>query len=363
MHKTSASPLALVYVALIVYASLYPFEDWRDQGLAPWAFVFAPLPRYWTGFDVAVNVAGYLPLGALFALGMRRARRSHAVLVPLLLGCALSFTMEALQSYLPMRVASREDLLFNTVGTGLGALMTLLLDRFGVIRRWNRLRERWFVEQSRGGIVLLAIWPMALMFPASVPFGLGHVLVRMQDALALQLSDTPLMAWLPVRDAHMQPLVPGAELVCVALGLMIPCLLGYCVIRSVRRRFLLVLMTVALGVVVTALSSALSWGPNHAWAWLSLPALSGIGIAWVSAMLLLRLPWRASAALLLLGLGIDLSLLNQAPESPYFAQTLSVWEQGRFIRFHGLAQWLGWLWPYFTLLYILPLIGRSDAKN
>jgi hypothetical protein len=31
---------------------------WRDQGIAPWAFLASPLPKYWTGFDVAANVAG-----------------------------------------------------------------------------------------------------------------------------------------------------------------------------------------------------------------------------------------------------------------------------------------------------------------
>lgn len=47
--------------------------------------------------------------------------------------------------------------------------------------------------------------------------------------------------------------------------------------------------------------------------------------------------------MLLLALGIYLSVLNQVPEGAYFAQTLQAWEQGRFIRFNGLAQWLGWL--------------------
>ena len=54
----------------------------------------------------------------------------------------------------------------------------------------------------------------------------------------------------------------------------------------------------------------------------------------------------------------SLSLLNQAPESAYFAQTLATWEQGRFIRFHGLAQWLGWLWPIATLAYVLAALSR-----
>ena len=59
MHKTSAWPLALVYAALIVFASLFPFMGWRAQGIPPWVFLLAPLPPpYWTGFDVAINVVG-----------------------------------------------------------------------------------------------------------------------------------------------------------------------------------------------------------------------------------------------------------------------------------------------------------------
>ena len=72
MHKSAAWPLALLYVGLIVYASLYPFAEWRDQGIAPWTFLAAPLPRYWTGFDVGINMLGYAPLGGLLALGVLR---------------------------------------------------------------------------------------------------------------------------------------------------------------------------------------------------------------------------------------------------------------------------------------------------
>ena len=42
MHKTSAWPLALVYAALIVFASLFPFMGWRAQGIPPWVFLVAP---------------------------------------------------------------------------------------------------------------------------------------------------------------------------------------------------------------------------------------------------------------------------------------------------------------------------------
>ncbi len=364
MHKSAAWPLALIYMGLVAYASLYPFVDWRDQGIAPWAFLIAAPPRYWTGFDVAINVAGYAPLGGLLALSaLRTGRTRHAVLLPVFAAALLALIMEGLQIYLPARVSSREDLLLNSAGAFFGAFCTVILSKMGAIDRWSQIRGRWFVPQSRGGIVLLALWPVALLFPPAVPFGLGQVMERLEQALGAQLVDTPFLNWLPMRETELQPLVPGAEMVCVWLGLMIPCLLGFCIVRTRTRRAVLVLMTVAVGVVASALSAALSWGPAHAWAWLGLPVQVGLALAVVLSLVLALVPWRASAALLLLSLGIYLSVLNQAPEGVYFAQTLQAWEQGRFIRFHGLAQWLGWLWPYSTLVYVLSLIWQRDAKN
>jgi VanZ family protein len=364
MHKSAAWPLALIYAGLVVYASLYPFADWRDQGIAPWAFLDASWPRYWTGFDLAINVAGYAPLGGLLALSsLRTGRVRHAIVVPVLAASVLALVMEMLQSYLPARIPSREDWLLNTFGAALGAVVTIILAKLGAIDRWSQIRARWFVPQSHGGLVLLALWPLALLFPPAVPFGLGQVMERLEEALAAQLVDTPFLEWLPVRDTELQPLVPGAEMLCVLLGLLIPCLLGFCVIRARIRRALFVLMAVGVGSAATALSAALSWGPVHAWAWLGSPVQVGMVMALLLALGLTLVPWRTSAALLLLSLGIYLSLLNQAPESAYFSQTLHAWEQGRFIRFHGLAQWLGWMWPYATLLYVLSLIWQRDART
>ncbi len=364
MHKTAAWPLALIYGALVIYASLYPFVQWSSTGVEPLAFLLAPLPRYWTGFDVAINMVGYVPLGGLLALtALRNGKGCHPVWVPMLCGGLLALSMEGLQNYLPARVPSKEDLLLNTLGAWVGAVCALLLERLGAIDRWSQFRKRWFVPQSRGGLVLLATWPLALLFPATVPFGLGQVVTRLQDAAFDWLLDTPFVEWLPMPDALAEPLIPISEMVCVTLGLLIPCLLGFCIIRSGLRRVVFVWATVAAGLVVTALSSALSWGPVHAWAWLDLPAQWGIGWALVLATLLTLAPWRASAAMALLALVVYLSLLNQAPENPYFAQTLQEWEQGKFIRFNGLAQWLGWLWPYATLVYVLSILWGRDTKN
>ena len=75
VQKTTAWPLALATICLIVYASLYPFAQWRDQDISPFRFLSAPLPQYWTGFDVAANLLGYAPLGFLLALSALRSRQ------------------------------------------------------------------------------------------------------------------------------------------------------------------------------------------------------------------------------------------------------------------------------------------------
>ncbi len=63
-------------------------------------------------------------------------------------------------------------------------------------------------------------------------------------------------------------------------------------------------------------------------------------IKWQEHSLLVVL-WCAQLLLLL--------LLNLSPVSTYFEQTMQTWEQGRFIRFHGLTSWLSGWWPWWLL--------------
>lgn len=364
MHKSTAWPLAWVYVGLIVYASLYPFGPWRPWGLQPWAYWLAPWPTYWTGFDVTVNVIGYMPLGALLAVGLVRADRAAGARVwPVLVGFVLSANMEALQTFLPSRVASREDCLLNTLGTAVGAALVLLALRVGLLSRWSRLRDRWLVAESRGGVVLLLLWPLSLLFPAPVPFGLGQVLERVQATVVEWLEGSFAQDWWEIYEPVSDPLGPGAQAGCVFLGLLIVFLLAFTVLRARRHRFLAIAALATVGALVTALSSAMSWGPQHAWSWLDLPSRVGMLAAMAAAAVLALAPWRVSASLGLLCLGVLLVELNDAPHSPYFAQTLHTWEQGRFIHFYGLSQWLGWCWPFACGTYLVARLGRRDPKN
>lgn len=361
---TATWPLFWIYALLIVYASLYPFDQWRAQGIAPWAFLTAPLPRYWTGFDVGSNVLGYMPLGFLLTLAIHRTRPQRpAVLLATLVAAALSLSMESLQMFLPVRVPSNVDAALNVAGALAGAVAARGLAWVGLIDRWSRFRDHWFVSDASGALVLLAVWPLALLFPVPVQFGLGQVYERLEAVLADVLEGTPWLEWLPLREVELQPLLPLSEVLCVAIGLLMPCCLAFGVARHWRQRLIAAVIVLALGAGASVLSAALTWGPTHAWDWLNAEVMVGAGLAVLLALALLACPARVCRVLALIALVWQLSLLNNASADAYFAQTLQTWEQGRFIRFHGLSQWLGWLWPYAVLVYLVQQLSSPKPAT
>lgn len=366
-HRSSASLLAWLYAGLIVYASLYPLVDWRWPTTSPLAFLLLPWPRYWTAFDLVSNLLGYMPLGFLIFAAQVRSGRSAvaAAFHALWLASALSLAMELTQNGLPSRIPSNVDWALNTFGAASGAAFGGLLQALGWLDRWQRLRDRWFVDRSAGGLALLLLWPVGLLFPTSLPLGVGQVLSRLRVAVASMLADTPLAAWgrTVLDEPQFAPdLSPLGEQCAIALGLLAPCLLGFAVCRTGWRRSVLVMGVAVAGIGATTLSTALNFGPDHALAWLTGSATAGLGAGALAALLLAWAPRRAAAALGLMALTALVLLVAQAPEDAYYAQSLHAWEQGRFIRFHGAAQWVGWLWPYAATAYLLGRVAAREGR-
>jgi VanZ family protein len=362
-HRSLATPLALVFAALIGYASLYPFEGWRNQDLNPLAYLAAPWPRYWSQFDLIANLLGYVPLGFLIMLALlRTGRKSWSLLWAVLLASIFSLLLETAQSYLPQRVPQRADWLLNTAGAFVGAGMAWALERVGAVDRWSRFRERWFVREARSALALLALWPAALLFPPAAPLALGQVRWRLHESANALVEGSPFAAFIDEPSAFLAPMSGLTELTCVALGLMIPCLLAYGVTVGWQRRLLLWFGALTTALLASSLSAAMSFSPVHAWAWLSLGTQVGLVLGAAVSLLCLLLPRRWCWGLLLAALVWQLSLINAAPETPYYALNLQAWEQGRFIRFHGLAQWLGWLWPYAALVVAFAAVGRREDR-
>ncbi len=369
-HRSSASPLALVWALLIVYASLYPFTGWRwppGQNMATLARL--PSTGWLYVFDIWINFLGYLPIGALLLLAARRSgwRLGNALLLAVLLPAGLSYVCEVLQHFVPRRVPAIEDLTMNSIGGVAGALLAQLALGIGLVDRWHALRNRWFARESAGALALLALWPVGLLFPAPLPLGLGQVGERLREWLSDLLADVPwadgLHALLVTPATAATPLRPLAEILIVALGLLAPCVVAFSVMRPGPKRVTMALGAVALASGGMTLSTLLNFGPRHALTWLGPSGLPGLGLGLVLAMLVVPMAQRVVAGVGLVALTGLVVGVAQAPADPYFAQSLQAWEQGRFVRFHGLAQWVGWLWPFAAMGWLLLRLARPpDAE-
>src|SRR6266568_2563768 len=167
--STLARYLFVVYVLLVVYASLHPFSGWRDRGLPPFTFLTAPLARPIPAFDFVANIIGYVPLGFLAVLAAYpRLRLGYAFAFSFACSASLSFALESLQLHLPTRTSSNLDLLANTAGGLVGALTAAAGTRaLRLEEGLLRLRERFMLPGRRIdlGLVLIGLWLLSQLNP------------------------------------------------------------------------------------------------------------------------------------------------------------------------------------------------------
>lgn len=113
-------------------------------------------PSVWWGpwTNLFGNIALFIPLGFL-AANLLRGRTRFPVLETIVLCCTASFAIEASQYIFALGYSDVDDLLFNTVGGAIGALLAA---RMGP--RWRAM----FIA----GSVLLAIGALTIMLATSV---------------------------------------------------------------------------------------------------------------------------------------------------------------------------------------------------
>jgi hypothetical protein len=95
--------------------------------------------------DLLLNIAGFVPVGFLVCayLGVTRSRQK-AILYAILAGGMLSFMIEVLQAYIPQRKSGMTDIITNTLGTALGAvlarpsLVRIVLQRMDSVIYWGK---------------------------------------------------------------------------------------------------------------------------------------------------------------------------------------------------------------------------------
>ena len=188
--------LAIV-VVLILYGSLYPWQfHVRHHGRNPlWILLHrwphAALDRY-LFWDVAVNVALYLPLGVFGFLAVSaRASRVTRVLAPLALALVLSASIEMLQLFDDSRFCSLSDVASNVagaaVGIAAGALYRVKLQRFLAAQGTASLLR------PSGAVLLLSCWLGYQLFPLFPSWGrtkLFNRLAALGAASAISPVDT-----------------------------------------------------------------------------------------------------------------------------------------------------------------------------
>lgn len=355
-----ASPVSraalLAYFLLIVYASWFPFSGWRSSGLSPFAFLTLHMPRWWTGFDVMVNIVGYMPFGALIVLALHPAVRGMwAVLVAAVAGLLVSGTMETVQNYLPSRVPSSLDLLTNAGGCLAGAVLgawfaPLLLDR----SRLYLLRRRWFAAHASQGLVLVALWPLAQVYPQNYLFGNGQILPLVSEWLSEWLdTDIDLVTMLRGDVPMSVEQYWLSETIITACGMTGAALTLLCLMRRGAPRLPLVLSLVGVGLVVKTLASSLFFGPDNALVWITPGAEGGFLIGLIMLAGLAFAPQEAQRRLAVVTLVLALIVVNTIPANPYFVSTLQAWQQGKFLNFNGAAQFLDMAWPVVALWFLL----------
>jgi VanZ family protein len=326
-----------VWALLIAYASLYPLLPLRPPSAEAVAGFFAR-PRYVPAPDIALNVIAYIPLGVLACLYFRQTNdRARAILKATALGAALSFAMEALQLFIPTRVASAYDLAANAAGTLLGALA--FADPFYslVTRPLGEVRERLIIPGVWGdaGLVLIMLWLIAQLNPALPFFGAGNIVSG--NAV---LSEVAILQWAAV-----------AMSVC-GFGLFVSALLAS---DQGTLRVTLALLSVALWLKFMASSFMLQ--PHFAEEWVSGGRVVGL-MAGIGLLVPLRLVPRAGRvylALVFVLAGALFSKIFGAYSAVDELLRLFRWPYGQLASFATLTRFLHEVWPFLAIVFLIAI--------
>ncbi len=346
--STLARDLAAVFALLIAYATLYPLTGWRDQGLSPLAWA-GTWPKVLLPVDFTFNLLAYIPLGMLLVWScFPHLRGVLSTLVALVLGAALSFLLESLQTYLPTRVPALTDLLANSIGSLAGGVLGALLAP-GLLERGmlKATTDRWVGAHTPRGLILAGLWLFAALYPQGMLFGFGGL-----QAVLGTVSGYPFT---PAEFARVETSVTAASLFAA----------GSLFLVSLTRqapRFVLMLVFVGLACAVRALSHTVLFSPEVALAWLTPGAQNGLMAGTAALLFALALPRAMLLALVLIAVTFATVVVNLAPANPYYAAIVQSLSPGRFLNFNGLTQTVAALWPFVAALYVLFALPARESR-
>ena len=354
-----------VYALLILYASWYPFSGWHEIGVAPFAYLTAPPPRYWTGFDIVTNVLAYVPFGMLVVFAIYPSIRRAAIVLPLVLMIAAfwSGTMEAVQTFLPTRVSSNLDLLTNVGGALIGAIIGQSTRSFFLGQsRLQQVRSNWFSREASRGLIVVLTWPLAQIYPQGYLFGHGQLVPILSEWLKdlTGISIEPLLWIWPDLQLRVDQFWL-AESIITACGLCGAVLTLACLLRKKAPAILLCVLMIGAALAVKSLSNALLFQPENMFVWLTPGAQAGLVFGTIMLIAAHRTTPTYQRRIAIVMLLISFIAVNLIVPNPYFVVTLQRWVQGKFLSFNGATQFMSLLWPFLAMWFLLHSVHHRKS--
>ncbi len=198
-----AAPLLLaVFLALILYVSLWPFGLSADGPPVLETLRRLTWARASRG-DMFNNVLLYVPLGFCLALMFEpRLGRVGQAVASTVLGALLSISMEILQASIETRVPSLTDLSLNVLGTAIGAAAG---------STWHLLGVRMAPQANPKGrsaavaLTIVVLWLVARLWPLMPDASLRQLKRAVRPLFSPQLDGSEFAAffigWLVVAQA------------------------------------------------------------------------------------------------------------------------------------------------------------------
>ena len=334
-----ARAMSLSYALLILYVSLNPFDFDFQNGIAAWAWLDAPLPRFITLFDVSVNILAYIPFGFLVMFAAYPRWRNYVALGTALgLSAGLALGVETLQTWVPTRIPSQMDWWANIAGGLLGGLLAIPLGPQWLSGSAIRRRfDQWF-GLNWAACALFLLFPWSQIYPQSSWLGTGvwgHAIFGSVDWGTLVINHV-------IQETIITSLCWLGIALLLSLGL-----------RAKAPQWRILNGLLALTVVIKILFTALQFGAEFSLIWLTAGALWGMVIGSILLRWALQLEAGAKfwiALICLLGTTITVNVL---PDNPYFILTLRHWYQGRLLHFNELMQWVSVVWLPLALVWMI----------
>jgi VanZ family protein len=344
--------LAVAYLLLVAYASLYPFAGWRTPNDEVARFLFGGWPSYMVASDVVVNVLAYVPLGLLLTLlWMGCVPRWAAVALGFGAGTLLSLSIEFAQAYLPARISSNVDVLTNAIGALWGAGAARVWgERWLLSGELHRLREQHFRAGARTDVafVLLALWLLTQLNAEVCLFGNG-------DLRHLFFID------LGVRYSANTYLLVEAGV--AALNFAGVAFLIGAIARSVAAAAVTVTALILTALMLKTIASMALFIPGNPGLWLTPGSVLGLVAGMMLWLPLVRSSPVRSMRAAAICFAAGFFLVNLAPENPYLVAALQILQRGHFLPLNAMTGLLSSWWPALMFACLVFMIRGEDDNR